>query len=106
MTKVRGITANTPHFRPVGGGTGLPGFENVCIYASSDPTTRNGLHRIVCSLTQAPWGQSRFWEKDGKTQNCVHSQDQGSIVPKVRCQSKVNIGNRVGAQCMRGQAWV
>lgn len=27
-------------------------------------------------------------------------------MPKVRCQSKVRIGNKVGAQSMRGQGWV
>ena len=52
----RVITANTPHFRHVVG---------KCLYLCPlCPKTRNGFHRIVYSLTQAPWGQSR--EKAGK----------------------------------------
>lgn len=54
------------------------------------PKTRNGFHRIVYSLTQAPWGQSR--EKAGKNTILSTAKDRGKIVPKVRCQSKVRMG--------------
>lgn len=60
----RVITANTPHFWHVVGGARTSCFCNSLYLCPLCPKTRNGFHRIVYSLTQTPWGQSR--EKDGK----------------------------------------
>ena len=86
----RVITANTPHFWHMVGGAKTSCFCKRLYLCSLCPKTRNGFHRIVYSLTQSPWGQSR--EKAGKNTILSTAKDRGKIVPKVRCQSKVRMG--------------
>lgn len=71
-------------------GQGHPAFVKRLYLCPLCPKTRNGFHRIVYSLTQAPWGQRG--EKVGKNTILSTAKDRGKIVPKVRCRPMVEMG--------------
>ena len=55
-----GFAAGATDFWHVGGGIRTSPFLKVSVSVPTTPTQRNGLHGIVRTRFQAPWGLGRF----------------------------------------------